>query len=111
MKPKTQKPPSHLRPATRRWWQSVVEQYELEQHHLKLLTLAAESWDRAQQARAAIDKHGLVYLDRFDQPRARPECAIERDNRIAFARLLRELTLDVEPPSDVRLPRIAGAQY
>jgi hypothetical protein len=37
----------------------------------RLLTLAAEAWDRAQQARAALDEHGLTYLDRFAARRTR----------------------------------------
>ena len=61
-------------------------EFELEEHHLKLLTAACESWDRCQQARRRLKKHGLTYADRFGQPRARPEVGIERDNRIAFAR-------------------------
>jgi hypothetical protein len=52
--------------------------------------------------RTILDDNGLTYQDRFDAPRARPEVAIERDNRLAFARLLRELDLDVEPPADGR---------
>lgn len=91
------KPPKHLKAGTRKWWATVVREYELEEHHLRLLTLAAEAWDRCEQARKALAKHGLTYNDRFHQPRARPEVAIERDSRIAFARLLRELDLDVEP--------------
>jgi hypothetical protein len=67
------------------------------------LTLAA--WDRAQWAREAIAKHGAVFTDRFGAPRSRPECAIERDARIAFARLVRELRLDVEP-DDPLLPKL-----
>src|SRR6266851_9852144 len=31
--------------------------------------LAAESWDRASQAREAIAQHGLTYTDRFGSPR------------------------------------------
>jgi hypothetical protein len=72
---------------------------------LRLLTLAAEAWDRGEAARRAIAKHGMIYQDRFGQPRQRPECAIERDSRIGFARLLRELDLDVAPP-DSRPPAI-----
>ena|SRR2546425_6275854 len=90
-------PPRHLSRDARAWWRLVVERYELEEQHLRLLQLACESWDRSQTARAALVKHGTVYNDRFGQPRARPEVAIERDARLAFARLLRELDLEGEP--------------
>src|ERR1700682_6032183 len=93
------KPPKHLRPETPRWFAAVSERFELEQHHFRLLKLAAEALDRAEQAREALPEHGTVFNDRFGSPRARPEIAIERDSRIAFARLLRELGIDdVEPP-------------
>ena len=94
------KAPKHLERATKAWWRALVDEYELEAHHVRLLTLAAQAWDRAEQARVILAKEGLTYKDRFEQPRARPEVAIERDGRIAFARLLRELALDVEPPRD-----------
>lgn len=100
-------PPTHLAEATKSWWRSVVEDYFLEGHHLRLLQLAAESWDRCQQARAVLDAEGSTYIDRFDAPRARPEVAIERDSRLAFARLIRELDLDVDaPPPAARPPGI-----
>ena len=99
-------PPKHLRNETAAWFTSILDEYELESHHLKLLTLAAESWDRACQAREAISKHGLTYLDRFQAPRSRPEVAVERDSRLAFARLLRELSLDVAPPAESRPPAL-----
>jgi P27 family predicted phage terminase small subunit len=98
------KAPKHLRLATRRWWKSVVADFELEAHHVRLLTLAAEAWDRGQQAREALAEHGLTFSDRFGQPHARPEVAIERDSRISFARLLRELALEVEPPGEPGRP-------
>jgi phage terminase small subunit len=103
---KGQKPPKHLRVATKKWWLSVVTEYFLEEHHVKILTLAAETWDRAQQAREALAASGLTYEDRFGCPRSRPEVAIERDSRIAFARLVRELNLDINPPGDARPPRL-----
>jgi phage terminase small subunit len=96
--------PGHLREGTRRWWRSVVTDWQLEEHHVKLLTLAAESWDRCQQAREALALHGLTFADRFGCPRSRPEVGIERDSRLAFARLLRELDLDIEPPPDGSRP-------
>jgi phage terminase small subunit len=95
----TVRAPKHLMPETRRWWCAVAEGFILEPHHLRLLSLAAEAWDRCTQARETIAREGLIFTDRFDQPRARPEVAIERDSRLAFARLLRELDLDVDPPA------------
>jgi phage terminase small subunit len=92
------KAPKHLKLATRRWWQGVVEEFSLEPHHVRLLTLAAEAWDRAQEARETIATVGAYFTDRFNCPRAHPAVGVERDSRIGFARLLRELDLDVEPP-------------
>lgn len=89
--------PRHLKPETAKWWREVAKEYDLQGHHERLLTAAGEAWDRQQQAREALAKHGTTYMDRFGQPRARPEVAIERDSRIAFARLVRELDLDSEP--------------
>jgi phage terminase small subunit len=102
------KAPAHLKPPTADWWRRVMTDWTLEEHHVRLLTLAAESWDRGQQAREALATNGLTFLDRFKQPHARPEIAIERDSRIAFARLVRELGLDVEEPSTSQPPTIRG---
>lgn len=74
-----------------------MRDYQLEPHHVRLLTLAAEAWDRTQEARQALDDNGLIFMDRHGSVKPRPEVAIERDSRIAFARLLRELDLDGEP--------------
>ncbi len=92
------KSPKHLREETRKWVRDVSNGFFLEEHHLRLLLMAAEAWDRCVQAREILAETGLTFEDRFGQPRSRPEVAIERDSRIAFARLLRELDLDVEPP-------------
>jgi hypothetical protein len=68
------------------------------------LTLAGEAWDRGQQARQEIDRHRFSFLDGNGLPRTRPEIAIERDCRLAFARLLRELDLDVAGPDGAPRP-------
>jgi len=102
--------PTHLKPATKAWFIEVSSRYELEQHHRMLLTLAGEAWDRVVEAREVIDREGLTFTNRFLEPKARPEIAIERDNRIAFARLMRELALDVEPPAESPRPPRRGGQ-
>lgn len=100
--------PGHLSPKRRRLYRRVADDFELwrEPHALEVLRLACEALDRGDDARAAIAKHGTTYDDRFGQPRARPEIAIERDSRLAVARLFRELSLDGGAPDDARPPRI-----
>ena len=101
-------PPQHLKPPARRWWSSVVADYQLEPHHIRLLTLAAEAWDVCTKSREALAEHGLTFTDRFGCPKPRPEVAIERDSRLGFARMLRELALDDVEPPETRPPRIPG---
>jgi hypothetical protein len=89
--------PADLSTAMKRWWDEVVAAHELEPHRLHLLHLACQAKDRCEQARKDIAEKGSTYEDRFGAPRLRPEVAIERDSRLAFARLLREL--DLRPPA------------
>jgi phage terminase small subunit len=98
--------PRHLSAKARKFFRSVMTEFELEEHHLKLLTLACTAWDRAEAARLIVEKSGLTYNDRFGQPVSRPEIAIERDSRLAFARLLREIGLDASEPPDSRPPKL-----
>lgn len=104
------KAPAHLAMATRRWWSAVTADFDLEDHHVRLLTLAAGAWDRAEQARETIATEGAFYSNRHGEPRAHPACAVERDSRVLFARLLRELDLDGVPPPDARPPRMHGGR-
>ena len=50
--------PAFLRPATREWWASVVDRWDLEPHHVRLLTMACVAWDRHEEARALIAPQG-----------------------------------------------------
>ena len=106
----TPKPPAHLRAATKRWFKSVIGDFTLEGHHVRLLTLACEAWDQAQTAREVLDSDGQTFLDRFGQPKARPEVGILQNARISFARLLRELAIDVDAPAESRPLRTADYQ-
>jgi len=95
-----------LSPESAAWVKTVTATWVLEPHHKKLLVLAAAHWDRIQAARRIIEKDGATYLDRFSQPKLRPETQLERDSTVVFARLLREMALDlVEAPES---PRSAG---
>lgn len=96
--------PPHLRSATAEWWRSVCRDFILEPHHVRLLTLAAEAWDRCQDAREAVAKDGLTVSTQGGGLKAHPAVGIERDARLAFARLLRELDLDLDAPAELRRP-------
>jgi P27 family predicted phage terminase small subunit len=99
-------PPNYLEDSTKEWFRAVVGGFELEQHHVKLLIAACECWDRMQEARAAIEKHGLTMKDpKTGAEKARPEVNIERDSKIVFMKLLRELNLSEQPP-DARPPKL-----
>jgi phage terminase small subunit len=97
--------PRHLAVATRRWFDQVLVDYDLEPHHVRLLTLAAEAWDAGQRAREQLAAEGSTYVDRYGAPHPHPAAAIERDSRVSFARMIRELDLDAAPPADPRPPR------
>ena len=96
----------HLKPETAAWAESIEQDYCLQEHHLRLLQLAAECWDQITDCLKVLAAKGPVYEDRFGQPKSRPEIAILRDGRTAFARLLRELNLDDGDSEAPRPPTI-----
>lgn len=99
--------PPHLAPETADWWRAVLEEFLLEPHHKRLLRLACEAWDRCQQAREILDRDGLTTQTESGGLKAHPCIGIERDARLAFARLLRELDLDADTsPEQARLPAL-----
>src|SRR5262249_35017214 len=99
-------PPNYLSAEMKAWWASVQTEYVLGEHHNLLLEAACSAWDRAAAARRALDEHGLVYTDEHGKILRRPEAIIEKDNKIAFARLLRELDLDGAGARESRPPPI-----
>ena len=98
------KAPKHLMPATRRWVESVAASFVLEEHHERLLILAAEAFDRGAAAREQLAREGLTFRDRYGCPKPHPAAAIARDSSIIYARLLRELDLDTEASPDTTRP-------
>jgi P27 family predicted phage terminase small subunit len=107
-RPAVPSPPSHLKRGGRELWRRVNSEYELTSHFLVLLRLACEALDRCDQARAAVDSAGLIVAGSEGQPRPHPLLAVERDGRLATARLLREIGLSEEPEADPRPPRISN---
>lgn len=90
---------------TRKWIYRIQRNWDLEERHIRLLILAGEAWDRGQEARERIAAEGMTVKDRFEQLKPHPAVAIERDSRISFARLLREVGLDLAEAEPPRPPR------
>jgi P27 family predicted phage terminase small subunit len=96
--------PNHLSRGAKRWWRAIVESYDLEPHHVEILTAAAEAWDRKEEARRLIAEEGLVIRNRSSVPMPHPAVQIEDAAAIRMAHLIRQIGLDAVPAEDVRLP-------
>jgi phage terminase small subunit len=103
--------PTYLRKPTAAWWKRVVRDYELAEHHVLLLTKAAEQLDRGEEARERITLDGSYQHDRYGVLREHPAVKVEHAAMIAFARLLRELDLDGEPLPASRPPLLGRNRY
>jgi phage terminase small subunit len=101
-KQKSSKPPepaSHLSVEMRKFWAEVVGEYELEAEALLTLQVAAEAWDRAQQARELVTKEGLVLANR-----RHPALETERQCHATFLKAIRALGLDIVAPGPIGRP-------
>jgi P27 family predicted phage terminase small subunit len=111
------KPPSHLQPASKLWWSEIINTFYLESHHLKLLQLACEAWERCQEARKQLAEDGITIEGREGGMRPHPAIAIERDSVSRFAALVKQLGLDDvgepeprmgRPPASTKFADFAG---
>ena len=95
-------PPAHLSDESKGTWRDLLREWPsiADVAGLRILRVALESFDRAQEAREEIDRDGMTVMDRFNQVRPHPLLATERDNRAAFLAGMKALNLDLEPLRD-----------
>jgi P27 family predicted phage terminase small subunit len=89
---------ANLSPEAKRIFKAITREFDgIDDDPAALLILktALEAFDRMRQAQQAITDHGVVFLDRFNQPRSNPAVAAERDSRAAMLSALKQLNLDV----------------
>ena len=96
------KVPQHLSAASGALFKGIVGDYHLEGWHIRLLTEALGSLDRAEQARTQLDTDGLTTTTRLGELKSHPLLLVERDARNTFARLMKQLGLDLEAPTERR---------
>lgn len=93
--------PSHLSKEAKQKWRKLITEYGIDDAGGKeILRAGLEAFDRAQTARANIDKVGLLIKDRFGVVKPHPLIACERDARAAYLQALKQLNLDIEPLRD-----------
>jgi phage terminase small subunit len=80
----TPKPPASLSKKSAEYFKKFVNDYEVEESHVEVLTSVCQSMDRADQAAAGLKKNGsLLSKDRFGVDRAHPLVMVERQARAA----------------------------
>ena len=87
---------------------SLIKEYQIDDPGgLAILQTGLEAFDRAAEARQAIDTDGMTIIDRFGIKKPHPLLACERDARAQFLQAIKQLNLDIEPLKD-RSGRPAG---
>lgn len=97
--------PDNLAENGRKWAQNIIKAFDFDEHELQAVWMAANCLDRIASAQGEIAVHGAVVENRYHELKTNPAVVIERDNKILFARLCRELNLFDTKIPDSRIPR------
>jgi hypothetical protein len=85
----------------------VLKEYEFnDTHDFRRLDLAAHCLDRIAECHKVIEAEGVFIKDRFEQLRENPAIKVEKDQKVIFCRIVRELNLDIQPPKESRPPAL-----
>ena len=87
-------------------YRETLEAFEMDAHDLQTLHLACDCLDRIQAAYAVLDEHGDFIEDRYGGLKANPAARQLQQDKIIYARLIRELKLESGAAQDIRLPRL-----
>jgi hypothetical protein len=97
--------PTGLKYMGRKFWKETLGSFELSDlHDLEMLKMAGACLDRMKENSKTIEDEGRFFDDRFGQPKPHPAAKEIKDDSALFARLCREMGLDIEPVSENRIP-------
>jgi hypothetical protein len=103
---KNPKPLIKLGKAGAKFRQAELDEREFDEtHDFRLLDLASGCLDIIKECREKINDEGLFVLDRFKVQKEHPAIKTEREQKIIFCRIIRELNLSI-PPEDSRPPKL-----
>ena len=77
-------------------WRDVQAQWVLNAPALELLRCAVEALARADEAAEIVTREGVVFVDRWGQPRQHPAAVLELNHRGQAARYLQALGVTLE---------------
>ncbi|MBN2845046.1 MAG: hypothetical protein JXQ25_03550 [Deltaproteobacteria bacterium] len=101
------KMPRGLQKEGQRFWKEILGEIIFEDSHdYELLNQACRTLDDIALNEKIIEKEGAYVKDRFSQVREHPACRAIRNQRVIFARLIRELNLSIDTPEESRPPRL-----
>lgn len=85
----------------------ILKNFQFEEvQDFERLNLACHCLDRVHECRDLIKREGLFVKDRFNVTKAHPGVEVERQQKILFIRILRELNLDLTAAKDLRSPKL-----
>ena len=100
--------PPGLKKDGKKFFRKIIEDFELENHHLEILKQAAKCLDDLSLDEKTIESEGRFFTDRYGQPKEHPAVTATRQTRGLFQRLIREVGLDIIDTSDSRPIRNGG---
>jgi phage terminase small subunit len=93
---KKPKAPAGLSAPARKLWAEIQAGFSIcDPAGLAILGEALRSFERSEQARRDVEKHGVSTRDKYGQTRVNPAANIERDSRAAFLSGLKALRVDI----------------
>ena len=103
------KPPKHLGPSGKRFWNECVERYVFASpDQWRLLELIGVQLDRLEGYRVAVEEDGVVITTKGGDLREHPSLSSERAASNTVRLLCRELGLTTADTEDTRLARGKG---
>ncbi len=108
---KTPSPPRTLGAAGRDLWRRVFDAFELDDHELPGLLLAARQLDDVARLEALLESDGVVTTGSAGQPRLSAVVTELRQARLAASRLLEQLALPIDDMSTAVTPASKRARH
>lgn len=96
-----------LKKAGLKFRRDILKNFQFDEvHDFERLNLACHCLDRVHECQAILATEGLFIKDRFEISKPHPGIEIEKNQKVLFIRILRELNLDISKPKDLRTPSL-----